>query len=144
MVDKWDLRFLKAAEEVATYSKDPSTQVGCVIADPEVQRKTGEGFNGFPRFMSDDPALYADREVKYARTLHAELNAVLFAKKTEGCTAYVTHPPCAHCSLVLIQCGIRRVVSPRPSDDLRSRWEDSINKAKGFFAEAEVEFELVE
>ena len=93
-MDKWDLRFLKAAQEVATWSKDPSTKVGCVIVDPELQRRTGEGFNGFPRFMSDDERLYADREVKYARTLHAELNAVLFAKKTEGCTAYVTHPPC--------------------------------------------------
>lgn len=143
MIDKWDLRFLKAAEEVATYSKDPSTQVGCVITDPEVQRKTGEGFNGFPRFLSDDPVLYADRDTKYSRTLHAELNAVLFAKKTEGCTAYVTHPPCAHCSLVLIQSGISRVVCSRPSDDLLERWEDSINKAKGFFAEAEIKFELV-
>jgi dCMP deaminase len=95
-MDKWDLRFLKAAEEVATWSKDLSTKVGCVIVDPELQRRTGEGFNGFPRFMSDAPELYEDRETKYSRTLHAELNAVLFAKKTEGCTAYVT---CANCSL---------------------------------------------
>jgi dCMP deaminase len=104
-MNKWDLRFLKAAEEVATWSKDPSTKVGCVIVDPELQRRTGEGFNGFPRFMSDDPALYEDRETKYSRTLHAELNAVLFSKKTEGCTAYVTHPPCSSCALVLIQSG---------------------------------------
>lgn len=142
-MDKWDLRFLKAAEEVSTWSKDPSTKVGCVIVDPELQRRTGEGFNGFPRFMSDDPALYADRETKYARTLHAELNAVLFAKKTEGCTAYVTHPPCTSCSLVLIQSGVSRVVARRPSSDLLSRWEESIIKAKGFFDEAEVEYELV-
>jgi dCMP deaminase len=104
----------------------------------------GEGFNGFPRFMSDDPALYADREWKYSRTLHAELNAVLFAKQTEGCTAYVTHPPCAACSLILIQSGVSRVVAVRPSEDLMSRWEDSFSKTKGFFDEADVTYELVE
>jgi dCMP deaminase len=142
-MDKWDSRFLKAAHEVASWSKDPSTKVGCVIVNPELQRRTGEGFNGFPRFLSDAPELYADRDVKYSRTLHAELNAVLFAKETEGCTAYVTHPPCSSCSLVLIQSGISRVVCPKPSDDLLSRWEDSISHAKGFFDEAEVEYELV-
>lgn len=142
-MDKWDDRFLRAADEVATWSKDPSTKVGCVIVDSELQRRVGEGFNGFPRFMSDAVELYADRETKYSRTIHAELNAVLFAKKTEGCTAYVTHPPCTSCALVLIQSGVSRVVARRPSEDLLSRWEDSISKAEGFFAEAEVKFELV-
>lgn len=142
-MDKWDERFLKAADEVATWSKDPSTKVGCVIVDPELQRRTGEGFNGFPRFMSDAKELYEDRDTKYSRTLHAELNAVLFAKKTEGCTAYVTHPPCTNCALVLIQSGVSRVVCKRPDADLLSRWSDSITKAKGFFDEAEVEYELV-
>ena len=142
-MDKWDERFLRAADEVATWSKDPSTKVGCVIVDPELQRRVGEGFNGFPRFMSDAAELYQDRDTKYARTIHAELNAVLFSKKTEGCTAYVTHPPCTNCALVLIQSGISRVVARIPSSDLLTRWEDSITKAKGFFDEAEIEYELV-
>jgi dCMP deaminase len=142
-MDKWDERFLKAADEVSSWSKDPSTKVGCVIVDSDLQRRVGEGFNGFPRFMSDAPELYKDRDTKYARTIHAELNAVLFAKKTEGCTAYVTHPPCTSCALVLIQSGISRVVCARPSDDLLSRWADSLEMAKGFFDEAEVGYELV-
>jgi dCMP deaminase len=142
-MDKWDLRFLKAAEEVASWSKDPSTKVGCVIVDPEKQVRMGEGFNGFPRFMSDSKELYEDRDVKYSRTLHAELNAVLFSQKTEGCTAYVSHPCCTACALVLIQSGISRVVVRRPTPDLLSRWEESINKAEGFFDEAEVSYELV-
>lgn len=140
MIDKWDSRFLRAADEIAQWSKDPSTKVGCVIVNPELQRKTGEGFNGFPRFMSDAPELYEDRETKYSRTLHAELNAVLFASQTEGMTAYVTHPPCTSCALVLIQSGISRVVTRRPSEDLLSRWGSSLDTAKGFFAEAEVEY----
>lgn len=143
LVDKWDERWLRAAEEVSSFSKDPSTKVGCVIVDSELQRRVGDGYNGFPRFMSDAPELYADRETKYSRTMHAELNAVLFAKKTEGCVAYVTAPPCNNCALVLIQSGISRVVCRSPSADLLSRWKDSLEKTKGFFAEAEVTYEEV-
>lgn len=142
-MDKWDARFIKAAEEVSSWSKDPSTKVGCVIVDGDLQRRVGEGFNGFPRFMSDAEALYNNREIKYSRTIHAELNAVLFAKKTEGCTAYVTHPPCTNCALVLIQSGVSRVVARRPSADLLSRWEESIVKAQEFFVDGGVKFELV-
>ena len=30
---KWDLRFVKLAEEVAKWSKDPSTQVGAIAVN---------------------------------------------------------------------------------------------------------------
>lgn len=142
-MDKWDKRFLDMADTVASWSKDPSTKVGCVIVEPETQRVMGTGFNGFPRFMSDAPELYAFRDIKYSRTLHAELNATLFSQHTDGCTAYVTHPCCSSCALILIQAGISRVVCRRPSDDLLSRWSESIGVAQGFFDEAEVEFVLV-
>lgn len=140
-MNKWDERFLKLAEEVATWSKDPSTQVGCVIVDPDTLRIMGLGFNGFPRGMCDHKELYDDRETKYSRTIHAEVNAVLNSSRVEDCTAYVTAPPCTNCALVLIQSGIVRVVSRRPTSDLLERWADSIEKTKGFFAEVEVEYE---
>lgn len=138
---KWDERFLKLAEEVSTWSKDPSTQVGCVIVEPDTLRIMGLGFNGFPRGMCDHKELYDDRETKYSRTIHAEVNAVLNSSKTEDCTAYVTAPPCENCALVLIQSGVNRVVARRPTQDLLARWADSINKTKGFFAEVEVEYQ---
>ena len=34
MLDKWDQRFMDLANFVAAWSKDPSTQVGAVIANP--------------------------------------------------------------------------------------------------------------
>lgn len=139
-MDKWDARFLELAETVALWSKDPSTKVGCVIVDPDTNRIMGVGFNGFPRGMCDHEELYADRETKYARTIHAEVNAVLNSQKTEGYTAYVTAPPCTNCALALIQAGIERVVCRRPSEDLLSRWADSISKTKGFLDEVEVEY----
>lgn len=33
MITKWDARFLDLAALVASWSRDPSTQVGAVIAD---------------------------------------------------------------------------------------------------------------
>ena len=144
MTDKWDLRFLKLAEETASWSKDPSTKVGCVIVNPDTMRIAGVGFNGFPRGMCDHKELYEDRETKYSRTIHAEVNAVLNSSGSlEGHTAYVTHPPCTNCALVLIQSGIGRVVASAPSEDLLSRWGKQLEQTKGFFAEVEVDYEEV-
>ena len=110
MADKWDARFLEQAELIAGWSKDPSTGVGAVIVDPK-NRVVSQGFNGFPRACADDADLLADRDEKLRRTLHAEQNALLFAHRSvEGCTVYVTHPPCARCAAMLIQSGIKRVV----------------------------------
>jgi dCMP deaminase len=121
------------------WSKDPSTKVGAVIVRPDLT-VVSLGYNGFPRGMVDNEELYADKPTKYSRTVHAEVNAVLNAKASvEGCTAYVTAPPCTNCALVLIQAGIERVVYYKPSDDLVSRWGEQFEKVKGFFAEVEME-----
>lgn len=139
MYDKWDRRFLRRAELAAECSKDPSTKVGAVIVRPNLTT-AGDGYNGFPRGMVDNSELYADRETKLSRTLHAELNAVLNSYgSVEGCTIYVTHPPCTTCALVIIQSGIERVVTKKPTEDFLSRWGDQYEKVKGFFAEVEIE-----
>ncbi len=139
MCDKWDRRFLERAELVAKCSKDPSTQVGAVVVRPNLT-VAGDGYNGFPRGMVDNPELYADRETKYSRIIHAELNAVLNSYgSVEGCTAYITHPPCTACALALIQAGIERVVYRKPSEEMVARWGDQFEKVKGFFSEVEME-----
>ena len=90
----WDQRFLEMARLAATWSKDPSSKVGAVITDGK--RIVSLGFNGFPAGIDDDPSIYGHRERKYRRVLHAEQNAISFAKRDlTGCTIYITHPPCA-------------------------------------------------
>ena len=42
----WDNYFINIADEVATRSKDPSTQVGAVIVDQR-HRPVSFGYNGF-------------------------------------------------------------------------------------------------
>lgn len=135
----WDERFLEMAQLVAGWSKDPSSKVGSVITDGK--RIVSLGFNGFPAGTDDDPSIYGDRERKYRRVLHAEQNAMSFAKRDlAGCTIYITHPPCARCAAQIVQEGIARVVCPSPSADFLSRWKDDMNESLAMFREAKVAF----
>ena len=54
--NKWDIRFLEMAKLVASWSKDPSTQVGSVA----VRNRTviAQGYNGFPRGVDDHELYY--------------------------------------------------------------------------------------
>ena len=131
-MDKWDARFIALASLVASWSKDPSTQVGAVVVDQD-KRIVSTGFNGFPQGVNDAPV---DREVKLLRTIHAEENALLFARRNvTGMTIYVTRPPCARCAAKLIQSGIGRVVFPSPPVEFVARWRTEINQAFLMFDE---------
>lgn len=138
----WDKRFLDLAATVAGWSKDPSTRVGCVLVDDR-RRVLGLGYNGFPRAVADLPQRLGDREQKLARTVHAELNAVLNASgDLRGSTAYVTMPPCSHCAAVLIQVGVTRVVARSPVAETAKRWDFSWRIAESMFDEAGVTLEV--
>lgn len=133
-LNKWDKRFLRLAEEVASWSKDPSSKVGAVIVDAK-KRIVSLGFNGSPQKVGD----VGERAPRLLRTLHAEANALHFASRdVEGCTIYVTHPPCANCAAHLIQRGISEVVFFRGSDDFMSRWKENYDEAILMFCEAGV------
>lgn len=142
-MSKWDNRFIGLANLIATWSRDPSTGVGAVIADKN-NRIVSMGFNGFPRSVRDDDAILENRDEKLRRTIHAETNAILFAPRpVAGCTIYVTHPPCAKCAAVIIQSGIARVVSRPPWNSFTDRWADDIKSANEMFIEAGVTFDYV-
>lgn len=137
---KWDDRFLKLAEEISTWSKDPSTQCGAVIVDQQ-NRIISTGYNGFPQKINDNPMHLVDRKKKYEKVIHAEMNAILFANRDlTGCTLYVHPlPPCSRCAVIIIQSGITRVVSKKPSPEHILRWGDSLDLTYGMFHEANIE-----
>lgn len=142
-MSKWDNRFIGLANLIATWSRDPSTGVGAVIADTN-NRIVSMGFNGFPRAVKDAEAILENRDEKLRRTIHAEENALLFAgRSVEGCTIYVTHPPCARCAAKLIQAGIVRVVSRPPWNSFLERWADDMRSASEMFAEAGMAFDYL-
>lgn len=120
-MNKWDIRMLQLAAFVATWSKDPSTRVGCVLTD-SFNRILGVGYNGFPRGAEDDHRLNV-REEKYKRVIHAEENAILNSHgDLNGSIAYLTHPPCLHCCGMLKQVGVSKVVFEEPKPEFASRW----------------------
>ena len=140
---KWDIRFLKMAEHIAQWSKDPSTKCGAVIVAPD-RTVVSLGYNGFPRSMDDDEKLYINRDTKYQRIVHCEMNAVLSAyRNVKGCTLY-TWPflSCPRCAVHMIQAGIVRCVSCVLSDDKEDRWNEAIKESVKFFNEAGVEYHL--
>lgn len=140
---KWITRFFDLAELVATWSKDPSTKVGAVIVD-ERKRIVSVGFNGPPIGVIDDPSI--SRESKLHRTLHAEENAILFANgKLANCTIYVTQPPCAHCTAVIIQSGIKQVrYKNAVTAGYKERWKDSLIESNSMFTEAGIDVQSFE
>jgi len=107
---EWAQRFMRVAEEVASWSKDPNTKVGAVVVTNE-GKIVATGYNGFPRRVLDKPLRYADQETKYGFVVHAELNAILNATQSvRGCALFVTLSPCRECAKAIIQSGIELVV----------------------------------
>ena len=139
-MSKWSVRFMHLAEHVATWSKDPSTQVGCVIVDKQ-NRVVSLGFNGFPRGIKDLVNRYEDKETKYLFVAHAERNALDNAPlSVEGCTLYSPLLPCNECAKSIIQKGITKVVSYEPTEDRPYlRWDIT----KQMFLEAGVQLYLI-
>lgn len=133
--EKWDRRFLELARLVSTWSKDPSTQVGAVIAADK--RLVSVGFNGFPRDMDDTIERYANRTDKYSRVVHAEVNALIFAGTVPPWAVLYTYPflPCDRCVVQMLQAGIRNFVSLKPTVEALERWGTAFALTKGYITE---------
>lgn len=125
-----------AAKYAAEGSKDPSTKVGCVIVRPD-RTPCSWGTNGFPQGIADTPERLNDRPTKYDLTIHAELNALLFAsERVAGYTIYTTFAPCIRCAATIVQAKLARCVF-RTSDN--PRWKDEQARAVALFIEAGIE-----
>ena len=124
-------------------SKDPSTQVGACIVNPD-KRILSMGYNGMPRCCSDDEFPWDKNDdplnSKYLYVCHAELNAILNCAVggVRGCTVYTTLFPCNECAKAIIQSGIAEVVymSDKYSDS------DSVLASKRMFDTAGVKYRL--
>ena len=148
--ERWDRRYLELAKHVATWSKDPSTQVGAVLVNYD-KRKEFIGYNGFAQGVGDDPERYANRELKYKLVVHAEVNAIIKAGDYAiGSTLYVwpsfANPNICHdCAKFAIQAGIWYVVGYEAdeNEERAARWAESIGLAKQMFTEAGVSWRVV-
>lgn len=136
-INKWDDRFLKLAELVSTWSKDPSSKVGAVIVDNK-NRVISLGFNGLPRGVEDTEERLNTRELKYDIIVHAEANAIYTSPQSvEGCKIYVyPYLPCSRCAGAIIQSGIKSVIVPKR--EIPERWKANFELSKTILFEAGV------
>ncbi len=111
---KWITRFVALTEMVASWSKDPKRQIGCVIVNKD-RRIIATGYNGFPRGLPDNDEDLKNQQSKRLHMIHAELNAILNATSDlTGSILFVNRFPCHVCAGIILQAGISAVVVPEP------------------------------
>jgi dCMP deaminase len=128
---------------VASRSKDPNTQVGCVVVGPAHEIRS-TGYNSFPRGIRDDVPERLERPTKYLWIEHAERNAICNAARTgarlESCTIYVDIMPCMDCARAIVQAGICEVVvsDERMSQYSSEYYNEHFGMVEVLFSEAKV------
>ena len=142
---KWHKRFLDVACLVATWSKDPSSQVGAVAVRD--RRILATGYNGLPIGVEDTDERLLQRDLKYQMIAHAEANCITHAANAgvslAGATMVVwPFHPCSSCAGLLINSGIKRVVIE--AREVPMRWVANFELAEQMFREAGVELVVVE
>jgi len=81
----WNEFFFRHVYLVALKSKDPSTQIGAVLVNPEDKAVIASGYNGFPRGVKDTYERLNDRSIKYELVVHAEVNAIVDCARRGVC-----------------------------------------------------------
>lgn len=143
----WDEYFLKLADSVASRATCDRGRSGCVIVKDRQILVTG--YVGSPRGLPhcDDvghwmkKVIHEDGSITQhcVRTVHAEQNAITQAARRgialEGSTLYCRMTPCRTCAMLIINCGIERVVCERKYH--------AGAESEGMFAEAGVKLEFL-
>ena len=118
----WDDYFMEVADAISKRATCDRGRSGCVIARDKQLLVTG--YVGSPQGLPhcDDvghqmkKVIHEDEHVTQhcVRTVHAEQNAICQAAKRgisiDGATIYCRMTPCRTCAMLIINCGIVRVV----------------------------------
>ena len=105
-----DQYFLMLAHAAAQRSTCRRRKVGAVLVDAS-GRILSTGYNGSPGGYPHCEELGCDLEKPCQWSVHAEINALLFAEnRAPDKTLYVTTAPCRACALAIANAGVRRVV----------------------------------
>jgi dCMP deaminase len=121
----WDEYFMEVADAISKRATCDRGRSGCVIARDRQILVTG--YVGSPQGLPhcDDvghqmrKVIHEDGQVSQhcVRTVHAEQNAVCQAARRgiaiAGATLYCRMTPCRTCAMLMINCGIVRVVCER-------------------------------
>jgi len=143
---KWHNRYLELAQQVASWSKDPSSKIGAIAVGSKGQ-VLAQGYNGFPRGIEDNESRFENKDLKYKYVVHAEMNLIYNASyngvSLDGSTVYVTGlPVCSECAKGLIQVGVQQVIMPT-QEDTPDKWVESFKLSKELFEEAGVHWQFI-
>lgn len=141
-----DTRFMRLAREIASWSKDPSSQLGAVAISEDNFIVLAQGYNGFPRGIEDDHRLYI-RALKYPMVVHAEMNMIFNAARNgtslENSSVYIYGLPCcSECVKGLIQSNVKRVIMCDVKND--PRWNESFKTSAILLREANIDYFFIE
>ena len=121
----WDEYFMEIANTVAKRATCDRGRSGCVVVKDRQMLVTGyvgspvgmphcdEVGHQFKQMLHEDGSV----TTHCTRTVHAEQNAICQAAKRgislDGATLYCRMTPCRTCAMMIINCGIKRVVCER-------------------------------
>lgn len=125
----WDEYFMEVARTIAKRATCDRGRSGCVIAKNNQILVTG--YVGSPHGLPHcDEVGHLFKKTTHengsttqhcVRTVHAEQNAICQAAKLgvsiDGATVYCKMTPCRTCAMLLINCGIKRIVCEKHYHD---------------------------
>jgi dCMP deaminase len=142
----WDAYFLKVASLVSERSTCMRRKVGAVIVKDKHILSTG--YNGAPKDIThcEDMGCLRQRlkipsgeRHELCRGLHAEQNAIiqaaLYGVSLNGATLYCTNMPCSICTKMIINAGIKNIISAGGYPD---------KMAEDFFKEAKIKIKKLD
>ena len=95
-------------------SKCRQGHMACAIVRPQAVDDSSLSLLDRIITVANNTSVYKDRDSDN----HAEINAIgqaaKFGTATNGCTSFITMPPCKRCFGALVAAGINRIVSTRP------------------------------
>jgi len=136
----WDEYFMKIAMLVSERSTCLRHHVGAIIVKD--RRVITTGYNGAAAGVRDclelgclrnELGIKSGERHEICRAIHAEQNAIIQAAKhgenIEGSTIYCTHSPCIICAKMIINSGIKRIVTYGDYPDIGGV-KDLLNEAR--------------
>lgn len=137
-------KYLAVARTFADMSAYKGTHVGAVVLGQGMQ-VLSTGWNGAPRgSLADGDDRSEPRDERLRWVTHAEANAIANAARSGvslfGSTLVCTHAPCLSCAGLIVQSGIRQVLTPAADSRFKEFWGASVVDSIRLFEECGVDF----
>ncbi len=143
----WERKFYEACKFYASWSKDPTTKVGCIIVSDDNSILV-QGYNGVCRGV-DDKEERNERPIKYKFYEHAERNAIFSAARNgitlKGLSIYSLFFPCPECTRAIIQSGLKKLfVFKDSTNSYYDRYDQDLKISKVMLDEAGVYLNIID